>query len=474
MDTFTLQDLLEYVEKTGKSTSKDELEDYILKSDLAVPLKDGQYITRAGAFAGEIFSIKPTSYEYDSGVLIVGDRCIPFADSSIPSYKLNFFITGIQLPKKVIKIDSDSAIDKFIFYGEEYAPQYIAEDPANADNPLVSVSDEVPNFVNLTGIDISILKENFNFQKADRLICYVKNWDAGEVEITVLKDGGGHFNTDALGEKRLAWYKHVEELLLASFETLGPCPSIEDQIAELFFNNQQLLCVPECGSLEEFIFNFTKKIAIEQFGVETRLWYKGVTVPAVGSWNMSEIGDISERINNLNGKKPLFYSVPPEILNQYLLDMHFNRKDNLNELIDSIFPPKYTFHKNERELVKLNLTEIDIVFNSRYNWFTDQIAGPLRKKALHLFKKVNELIYKIDCCEADLRTFPQQELVILTQLYDHVTDILATIQTDEDVKNDSHTLELSLDGMSWSFEDIEGILLDALEEYNFNQFKILK
>ena len=82
-------------------------------------------------------------------------------------------IDGIRLQRKSATFDSDEAIDKFMLFGEEYAPQYIAADPANEGLDVMAVSGELSNSVNLTGLDMSLLKEQYAFERGDRLVCKV-------------------------------------------------------------------------------------------------------------------------------------------------------------------------------------------------------------------------------------------------------------------------------------------------------------
>ncbi len=473
LSVFSVKEIESFLKKLHVDATKEEILDFIGDSGLVFSLSNGYYISRAGAFTGELFSIKPTNFEYDADIIIQGDRCIPFVDPDIPSDSLIFVINGIQLRTKSVLCDSDEAIDKFMLYGEEYAPQYIAADPANEGLSVMAVSGELSNSVRLTGLDMSILKERFSFERGDRLVCRVKNWMNGIIDCFVLHDSQNRFNVGKIGDKRLEWYRNLEKYLLESFDTIGPCASIEEQLASVFFDHREELCIPECGSVEEFLIEGSRKIAIENFGVETRLWYKGKSAPAVGKWNKAALRKISRKLQE-NSKDELYYNLPREILDQAVLDMYYQHKEDLGALFSSLFPEDYIFHEGERELLMLDLSERDAAFKSCYNWFTDQHSGPIRHQSLELFKKVNALLYKIDACEGDLIEFPQQELVILTQLYSHLLNILSYSYTDKDVENDSDAIMVSIDGMKWNFEDIEEILLGAIDENNCNRFKVVK
>ncbi len=473
LEVFTLKDVEGFLKRSGVTASRGDILDCMEDLRLVFLLSNGSFISRAGAFTGELFSIKPSSFEFDAGVMIPGDRCMPFVPSDIPSDELTFIIDGLRLVHKSVTCDSDEAIDKFMLYGEEYAPQYIAADPANEGLDVKAVSGELSNYVQLTGFDLSPLKERFAFDKGDRLVCSVKDWSKGIIEFFILHDSKDRFNTGEVGEKRLEWYKKLEEFLLESFERAGPCASIEEQLECVFFDHRKELCIPECGSVEEFLLAGSRKVAIENFGVETRLWYKGKSAPAIGSWNKDSISWIDGELRSVVGRNVNF-NLPKEVLDQAVLDMYYRHKDDIAELSRSLYPDDYSFHSGELERVQKDLCRRDTQLRGAYNWFTDQLSGPIRSSSLELFKKVNGLLYKVEACEGDLQDFPQQELVILTQLYSHLLSILSCSYSDKDVENESEAIMVSIDGMKWNYEDIEDILLGAIDENNCSRFKVVK
>lgn len=458
----------------GFKISVKEAQEYLDSNPLVFTLENGRYITRAGVFTGELFSIRPSAKEFDQKILIPGSRCIPFVDSEIVSSTLNFYDeNGRKLKKKTAVFDSDHAIDMFILYGEEYAPQYIAADPANKDLDMVKREFELPNTVNLTGIDISPFIEKEGMQKGDRFLCCVTDWDCGDIKMTVVHDGSNVFNRGLEGRLRLEWYQELENALKVSFNTDGPCACIEDQLANVFCRNLEELCVPVCGSVEEYLNQFAQDVSIEAFGVESRLWNKGKSVPAVGIWNEADIDRIGSK-QDLKNKDFLWFSVPPEIMDQYIFNMHYRRTVDFDSLVKDIFPEDYSFQEGERENVLLKLKERNAIISGRYNWFADQGVGEVREKALALFSKVNALVFAVDSSSDSMSKFPQQELVVLTQLYSHVVRILQSVSMGEHIEEDKSALLLSLEGMEWNFEDICDILRDAVQSQKANRFKIVK
>ncbi len=80
----------------------------------------------------------------------------------------------------------------------------------------------------------------------------------------------------------------------------------------------------------------------------------------------------------------------------------------------------------------------------------------------------------IGCSGLKLEEFPQQELVILVQLFSHIARIVEEMEND--YLKDIFPLDdvmLSLDGMEETFEDIGAFLYNALDSLTYNSIKIV-
>ena len=129
----------------------------------------------------------------------------------------------------------------------------------------------------------------------------------------------------------------------------------------------------------------------------------------------------------------------------------------------------------ERRLVLLNIEKRNDILEKMYNQFTDYPIAQIRKRILSLFSRVSELFCEIGGSGIAAEIFPQQELVILSQLYSHVVRLL------EEVENvymrpqfPIDDVSLSLEGMEETFEDISGTLFSSLESNRFKGFEIVK
>ena len=70
------------------------------------------YITKAGCFTGREFGIKPSKYEIDHNILIVGHRCVPFVDGDVLPFEIKFIAgkKNLKFIKNNIKITSNTIV----------------------------------------------------------------------------------------------------------------------------------------------------------------------------------------------------------------------------------------------------------------------------------------------------------------------------------------------------------------------------
>lgn len=463
---FTIDALRGFIEETIGKISYNECQDFLADNPYVFELQEGVFLTRAGAFTRKKFSIKPTPEEIEKKILVIGDRCIPYANPEIVSSSLTFLFNGKRMQKTVGDFDSFSAMQFFILYGEEYVSQYIASDPANEKMNLAQLDFELPAKVNLTGISLAPFIEKFDFKYGDRILCELLDWDAGIFSIEPLILHNHKNKIGMIDLKRQEWMNNLEKMLLDSFDSFGPMCSIEEQIAAATFAYQDILSKDYCGSIEEFI-KQTKKIDFENYGVETRLWYKGQDVPAIGVWNETPDKQIS--------------LVPVEwfpnftlITDIFIKDCLYQKKDDFSIFDD--FLKKIPFDNKEKKQVKELVESRKAVICPGYNWFADFVVGAVRHKALNLYRKVTDLLTDVESKSSEVLTsYPQQELVILMQLYIHLVKIFETVENQvQYVNNESETIMLSLEGMEFNFEDIKPLICAAGLKQQGKGFKVIK
>lgn len=467
---FTVDDFYTFLKDNGIKAPKQELNDVLHVSDYVFSLVDNQFVTRAGAFTGRWFSFKPSKEEVDKGYFIIGHRCMPFINPEISPDSIRVFSKGKEVDSKGITFSMNLALDSFALFGEGYVIPYVFNDKNNDSLKIISVQYSMPTEINLTAWPIKGISGKVKFNYGDRIVCRVTNWAEGIVEMFHLPNELHSMVISEDAVKREEWYFNFEEGLLAGFDKHGPGSSIEQQLAFLFLENQEQLCTKSCGSCEEFM-SHTNKIAIVPYGVESRIWKANTTVPYAGPWNYREKDDLI--------MTEVAMTFTPQIIDAYLENNIYEEScgkqtDSIEKLVEEMFPQNMNMTSAERKLVLLNIEKRRDILKKNYNRFSDYSIADLRKRALNLFTQISALLCAIGCSGIRTEVFPQQELVVLTQLYTHIVRLLEEFENVfmrsqfpvEDVS-------LSMDGMYDTFEDIRVTLKNSLERNRYKGFGII-
>jgi hypothetical protein len=466
-DVFSVRDLSKILTAAGVPFRNSEIAEFLETDPLIFPLEQKMYLTRSGAFTGQYFSFVLDQSEVVQEAFVPGDRCMPFVDTELLSCFIRFVYRGTELPQKVIEIDRNTAFEFFTLFGDEYASQYIAADPVNSDLDLIAHEFELPARIKMTGISLEPVIHDCSLKPGDRIICRVCDWDKSIIEIfpqPVRRESPFKVNESDVAHQR--WNEQLEKALLESFTRMGPCTSIEEQLANVFYECRHELCTQQCGSVSEYITQ-AKNISMELFGVETRLWRTGEIVPAVGSWNRNDLAGASSSM-------PSECTVPDYILDCFIEDEFFHHTNDIKSLPDRILPAAVKLSPAERKLLTLHILDRNDILQRRYNWFADFDLGSIRHRALELYLQVGSLVYDLDGTAGSLEQLPQQELVTLSQLFTHIMRILETIANDPSgAADEAAAIELSVEGMEYNFEDIQEELSSAADELRADTFEVI-
>lgn len=470
-DIFTSDDFYKHLRSNGVKISKDQAKDLLRTSDFVFTLINNEYITRAGVFIGRWFSFKPSKEEIQKGQILLGHRCLPFINPETTPDAINVVTNEKLVTPESTVFSMNLAMDTFALYGEGYVIPYILNDKANDSTPLSSVQFNVPSEVKLTSWPLDKISPNRKVKYGDRILCRVVNWEMSFVEMTVLENDMNKMAVSKSALEREEWYTYFENGLLNSFDRNGPVGSIEEQLALLYLENQEELCIKNCGSAEEFL-KHTKKIGFSSFGVESRIWRNGENVPYIGDWNRNYARDMV--------MADMSMTFSPYILDAFIEDnIHEENSGkrkpcSTEELAAKIFSSSLHMTTAERKLVLLNIEKRRDILKKNYNQFTEQPILAVRKQILELFSKVSDLLCSIGCSGLKMELFPQQEMIVLSQLYSHVVRLIEEVQN---VFSRSQfpvdDVLLSLQGMEETFNDIGPVLVDALEFNRTKSFEIL-
>lgn len=472
LDLFSVEDFIRNLKEQGIKLSKNQAEEVLHTSNYVFPLVNNQFITRAGVFTGRWFSFKPSKEEVEKGIIIIGHRCMPFANPENSPDSVIVRNRTREIKSSTTTVSMNLAMDVFALYGEGYIIPYIFNDKGNEKIPLTSVQYNMPSEITLTSWSLKEIAEDEDFEYGDRLICRVIDWENSIVEMVVQKDCLKRMMVSDEAIEREEWYSKFEQGLLDSFKRHGPSESIETQLSLLFLENQEELCIPYCGSIEEFLAH-TTKIGFEMYGVETRIWRKGEIIPYAGSWN-----DQMDSTELILSEMALSYS--PQVLDAYLEDNIYEEiktghSNTVEEIVEQVFPQSVKMSPAERKLLLLNLEKRNDILKKNYNRFSDYSVADLRRRIIKLFTQVNDLFCSIGISGIKIDLFPQQELVILSQLFGHMIRLLEEIE-NVFIRSEFPIADvsLSLEGMEDTFDDIRGVLKTALESNRYKAFEIVK
>lgn len=468
---FTVDDFIKYLKLKNVKITKSNALDILRSSNYVFPLVNGEFVTRAGVYTNRWFSIKPTKEEIQKDRLLLGHRCMPFVNPDIAPDEINV-VTPLGLITSCSETFSmNLALDLFALFGEGYVLPYIINDKSNKTVPLSSVQYSLPYEITLTCWKLSEIAGR-KLHLGDRLLCRVTDWVSSTVEMTLVDtDDDGELTLTSDDIERENWYTSFENGLLESFDRNGPASSIEEQLAFLFLEHQEELCTKNCGSCEEFL-SHTKKIGFSAYGVETRIWRNNETVPYVGEWNKEFSGDML--INEM------IMTFSPQIIDSYINNSLYEKNKNkkeatLEELLDKMFPPVLKMNPAERRLVLLNMEKRSAILEKQFQKYFDFELAPVRQRILQLFSRVSSLMCSIGCSQLSVEKFPQQELVILSQLFGHIVKMLEEIENVFIRSNlPIDDIMLSMDGMEETFEDIEGSLKQSLDTNIRKSFEFVK
>ena len=473
LEPFTSGDFYKYLKSHGAKVSKRDALEILQYSEYVFSRTDNMFETKAGIFTNRWFSFKPSREEIEKGYVIIGHRCIPFVNSEIPPDSIKVIAEGEFVESTATEVSMNLAMDTFALFGEGYILPYIFNDKNNKSLALSSVQYSMPQEITLTCWPLEKITKGAPFKYGDRILCRVIRWADGLVEMQTQQNELSGFVISDAAVQREEWYSHFEDGLLESFDRYGPSSSIEEQLSFLFLEHQSQLFIRNCGSVEEFLAH-TTKIAFEPYGMESRIWRKGEAVPYIGKWNGVGI----ERGMLLTD---MALSLTPHVIDAILEDRIYDKRcgkendvDDFDEVIKKIFPNMAMISPSERRLVLLNIEKRNDILEKMYNQFSDYSIARMRKRILLLFTRVSELFCEIGGSGIAANTFPQQELVILSQIYSHLVRLL------EEVENvymrpqfPEDAVSLSLDGLEETFDDISGTLYSALEYNRFKGFEIV-
>ncbi|MCR4940146.1 MAG: hypothetical protein K5930_08595 [Treponemataceae bacterium] len=456
LTTFTVKNLSQYLEKKGYLSIPDNFKLYVDAHPNVFKVSKNRYISRAGCFTGRYFAIKPTQYEIENGILIPGDRCMPFVDTEMLPDELTFFVNKVPVEKRVGEFPLAELLKHYNLYGEEYSAQYLAMDSCNADKNFAENDFLLPSIMKLTVLDMEKYYREWDFSYGDWIRLCVVDWNEGLLFMEPrCERKKNRFEETAAEQERITWNKTLETAIEKSLHLYGPRNSIEEQLAFVFFNNMLSLTGAECGSVEDFL-NQSDKIGLTEYGVESRLWFLGEDVPAAGKWGVEpEAQPVTEGTLYDTFKLP----IPEFMLEAYIRDSLYLKENDSAGILPRIIEDCGYLNKWQESLLLLRLHKQREQICKKYNWFADYEVGEVRHKALELYSRLLTLVCRLDRCPVPVQNMPQHELIVLSQLFGHTAKLISGLLFQRNITDkELDSSRLSVEGMEYSFEDIKPTL----------------
>lgn len=466
---FSLEDFCSYLKSHGVKLNKEQAEEILNTSDFVYKSKDDKFITKWGVFQDACFSFKPSREEIKKGYFIIGHRCMPFSNHEIAPDDIIVFSNDHIIKSKPNVFSMNFVFDTYSLYGEGFVIPYIIGDKGNKDVTLSSLKYSMPSSISLTSWPLSELRGGKDIQYGDRILCRVLDWEASVINMDVQKVEHPNMEVTKADIERENWYYNLEDRILENIELKGPLESIEDQMSLLFFENKEKLCIENCGSFEEFMAR-TSKVSFEPYGVESRIWKAGETVPYSGPWN------------RLLGKDYILFDlliifhssiidscIKNDIYKEKIKNSESVVKGLINEFTDKVL----SCSPEGLDKLLLNIKKRSDIIASEYNPFSDYIIADTRERALELYLETELLLYSVWSFKGELEEFPQQELIILFQLQSHLIRILEEFENTDDFGSfPVDDIAFSLDGMDDAFKEIDIVLRAFMEDKFEDGFRI--
>jgi len=471
LEPFSVPGLLEFLGESVNAAASEDLAGFLVFNQLAYmnPSVGGAtelWLTRAGLFTGKPLVLCPTKTEIASGILIPGSRLVPFCNPALLPHELVFEHKGKPLPRVALECTPEEIYPVYQLFGDEYTPQYLSLD--NEENAaLFSGADyEDPAEISVSVVDVRELYWNSRFKSGDRLIARLVDWKKGVFELAVLPAA----ELDPV--KQAAWMLEMEESLLHSFDIAGPGASMDEQLAFAWFLGLDTLFTPYAASFSDFL-RWSSKVAIEPYGVESRLWYSGETIPAQGTWTMTLVSAPASMVEE--AFMHLALPLSARVMDSYILDALFRKEAGIDDLLERMIPPRLHDAAFCVPVIKRAVLARYKHLAASYNWFADHESGTLRNRCLALHTALMHFVLMLQRSGIEPDLIPDQGAVILGQLMSHTISALENIDFSVSGENfDIESLWVSVEGMEDSFFETKTAIQDRLPELTKRRFSIIK
>lgn len=471
VEPFTMDELLKYLSVPNNSEFRENFSSYMLYNQLAYvnPSADGKtefWITRAGLFTNSHALIIPSPHEIASGILIPGSRFVPYMNPVLLPHELHFVFNSQPLTRTLVKLDASVLFPFYYLFGEEYTAQYLAQDNEKNEEYYLANEYENPDESFVFAIDMKKIYWTTGFKPDDMISAKILDWRNGIIELSVVP---AEKIDKCLQEN---WMHLMEESLIAVFDLFGPGASMDEQLAFAFYINQSLLSDTNAASLYSFL-DWSQKVGIRPYGVESRLWHKNKEIPAQGSWNLSIVSAPSSPAEE--AFMQLGLPVSQAVIQSYLADALFRRENSAEFVLGRLVPIYEKQTSSYFSVIERFVDSSLSALRGKYNWFADHEQGMLRKRFIELHMGLTAFIFKLQKTGVSPDQIPDQGAVVLGQILAHTISVLELLSSQEASEgSEIDSLWISIEGMEDSFFEMKTAIQVNLPSLLKNRFSIIK
>ena len=128
---------------------------------------------------------------------------------------------------------------------------------------------------------------------------------------------------------------------------------------------------------------------------------------------------------------------------------------------------------NEKSIID-KLKKRKEIIEKNYNQFIDYPVAEIRKRGLDIYIKISSLAFELAFSGIGASKFPQDELIILSQLFSHCVKLIEQLEIPSLFGNfPIDDMYMSIQGMEFTFEDIENSLKNSLKNLRYKSFSVV-
>ncbi len=459
IEPFELASLLRFIEEPVSKSALDDLSDYLLYNQLAYlgPSVDGappRWVSRAGLFTGQAAVMAPSRADLSAGALLPASSLVPFANPVLLPHEYVFRYRGVELPKVMLSVSPSEIYPHYAFFGEEYAPQYLACDNEENERKLSELDYGDPLEIGITAFDARDLFWSESVSPGDRILARLADWKTSTFDLSVIHAA------DIDRERESAWIESMDAALKECFAMNGPSTTIDEQLAFAWFLRREELDTPHAPPLFDYL-ERTDQVALEYFGVETRLWYVGAEIPSQTDWNFTLLSKpetiTEEALANLG------LPLNERIIESYVLDGLFLRENDASGTLERLLPVAQGHASIAGPLLERAVRISRSYWDSRYNRFADHEKGQLRGRLVRLHGDLVALVQSLKQSKIRPETIPDQWAIVLMQIMAHLVPSLESLDFPaEGERLDMDAAWGNLEGMEDHFVDAQAVIQSML------------